>query len=46
MKEKYHNKYGNEYLVYSEINNELMELSHSECKKTGIVSDYNKVLNI
>ncbi len=43
MKEKYHNKYGNEYLVYSEKSNELMDLFHAECKKRGIESNITKV---
>ncbi len=43
MKERYRLKYGNDYFLLSDDNNELMELFYSECKKRGIVSNYNEV---
>lgn len=43
IKNKYHNEFGNEYLVYSDQGKELMKLFHIERKRRGIVSDFGKV---
>ena len=39
LRQKYHKKYGYEYVVNSDRNRELMALFHQKCREHGIVSD-------
>jgi DNA repair photolyase len=39
LKQKYQNKYGNNYIITSDRNGELMELFYKTCKQNNIVSD-------
>jgi len=43
LKEKYHKKYGYNYVVMSDNNDKLMQILRSECEKHNIVCDYNDV---
>ncbi|MDR3335913.1 MAG: radical SAM protein [Treponema sp.] len=39
LRQKYQNKYGNNYIITSDGNRELMELFYKTCKQNNIVSD-------
>ena len=43
VKEKYIKKYGNQYMIVSDKNDELMKIFRDVCKKHGIESDYRKI---
>lgn len=43
MKEKYIKTYGNEYVINSPNNNELMKFFHKTCETNGIMHDNSKI---
>ncbi|MDD5102544.1 MAG: radical SAM protein [Endomicrobiaceae bacterium] len=43
MKEKYIEVYGNQYIINSNNNNELMNLFHKKCEMNGIIHDNTKI---
>ncbi|MDD3922022.1 MAG: radical SAM protein [Endomicrobiia bacterium] len=43
MKEKYIEVYGNQYIINSNNNNELMNLFHKKCDMNGIIHDNTKI---
>jgi hypothetical protein len=43
LKQKYHQKYGNSYVVNSDHNDELMRIFYTECRKHGIVCDNDEI---
>ncbi len=45
MKEKYIEAYGNNYVINSPNNRELMMLFHKKCEKNGILHDNTKIFN-
>lgn len=43
LKQKYHQKYGYSYELFSDNNQKLMDLYYSECRKHGIVSNNDEI---
>jgi DNA repair photolyase len=43
LKQKYINKYGNNYIIPSEKNNELMKIFNALCKENNIINDNNEL---
>jgi DNA repair photolyase len=45
LKQKYQKKYGNNYILLSDKNKELMELFYKNCQEHNIVSDRDELFN-
>lgn len=45
MKEKYIQRYGNQYIINSPNNHKLMQLFHQKCKDNGIIHDNDQIFN-
>lgn len=45
LKEKYIRKYGNQYMINSPNNNELMRLFHQKCNENGIVHNNEQIFD-